>query len=255
LQKVNLILIIIIGLLTGCSVTKRSARNVFGSGAVPGNAMVVQSVTRNNISNYDFFVRKAEITVRQESYNENFNTNIRFRRPDSLLISLRSKLGIEAARIFITSDTLMVNDRINKKLIVGNTKSLEKKYGIDFNLIFTILGDFVVDKKDLNRPIKCVNGIFSDTFFIEGRKVVYTGDCRKGKIKDAYFEGAITKGNISMKYEKYRSFDGIMLPENIEMKDDLSGLTVEIKIGSAEAGWNGKIKFIGGGGYEVISLK
>jgi hypothetical protein len=255
LQGIKLFSVLSICILVSCSVTRRSAVPQPKPGYGPVTSDNAESVARNNVSQYDFFIKKAEISVRDESYSENFNANIRFKRPDSLLISLRSKLGIEAARIFLTSDTLMINDRINKKLILGNTRNLESKYGIDFRLIFTLFGDFIIDKDDESRKLNCVNGIYSDTFLINGRRVDYKADCRRKKITEAYFEGSLTKGNINIGYGRYKNFGGLILPQEIRMMDDLSGLTVNIEIVSAEPGWNGKITFVAGGNYDIIYLK
>lgn len=255
MRGVRFVYIISLFFLVSCSMTRRTGKPEAATGYKTGNSDVAESVTRNNISQYDFFIRKAEISVEDEYYSGNFNANIRFRRPDSLLISLRSKLGVEAARIFLTSDTLMVNDRINKKLILGNTGSLEAKYGIDFKLIFTLFGDFIIEKSDESRRLNCVNGIYSDTFLVNGRRVDYKTDCRRRKIADAYFEGTLTKGNISISYGKYKDFKGVVLPQEIKMMDDLSGLIVGIKIENAEPGWTGKIGFVTGGNYDVMYLK
>ena len=64
------------------------------------------------------------------------------------MITVRSRTGIEAGRAFITSDTLIIKDRFNKKLLVGKPETLAKKYGIDPSFLFTILGDIVVEDKD-----------------------------------------------------------------------------------------------------------
>ena len=43
---------------------------------------------------------------------------IKYELPDKYLISIRSKAGIEAARIFITKDTVLINDRIKSNSIL-----------------------------------------------------------------------------------------------------------------------------------------
>ena len=50
--------------------------------------------------------------------------------PDKFLISIKSHTGIEVARIFLTGDSIMINDRINKKLYYGSTSYLKNKYGL-----------------------------------------------------------------------------------------------------------------------------
>ena len=46
-----------------------------------------------------------------------------------------------------------------------------------------------------------------------------------------------------------------MVPREIEMMEDMNDLKINVKIDNAEIGWNGKIEFIPGNGYEVIFLK
>jgi hypothetical protein len=212
-------------------------------------------IRNNNLSENDFFIRKAEISVTERNITSRFNASIRFRRPDSMLVSIRSMVGIEAGRMLLTRDTLLINDRVNKKLIRGSTESLEAKYGIDPSLILALLGDFIISKEDDKRKMNCINGIYRDNFEVNGKSIEYTVDCRRGKITGAYFEGTLTTGNISLTYGRFKKIGGILIPGEITMKDDLSELGINIKIDNAETGWKGSIGFIPGSGYDIVNLR
>jgi len=118
-----------------------------------------------------------------------------------------------------------------------------------------LFGDFIIEEKDQKRIIKCQNGFYRDSFIINERKVDYTVDCRRKKISGAYFEGSLTTGNINLIYRNFKSMDGIMVPREIELQEDLSEIMINVKVDNIEIGWSGKIEFIPGSGFEMINLK
>lgn len=238
-----------------CSVIRKSG----SSATISDNENVISefngSIIRNNISERDFLIRKAVITLNFEKVSSKFTASIWFKKPDSLLISVRSRLGMEAARAILTRDTLLINDRVNRKLLSGSTRWLSVKYGIENKMIFAALGDFIIDRKDENRKLLCSNGFYKDSYVINERNVVYSVDCRKRKVVDAYMEGGLTTGNISMVFTKFKKMSGMLFPEKIQISDDLKGTEVSIEIDNIETGWNGDIKFIPGNGYKVVYLR
>lgn len=254
MQKITFLLLVLIVLSGGCSVLKKSERGELSPREENAKSEFAGSIAENNLSRRNFFIRKAEITVTSSKSTDRFDANIRF-KSDSLLISIRSRIGIEAARALLTHDTILINDKVNKKLLTGSTGKLEGKYGIDLSMIFALLGDFIIDKKDEQRMIKCQNGFYKDSFIVNERRVEYTVDCKRKKITSAYFEGTLTTGNINIVFGSFRNMGGLLLPGVIEMKDDLSELKINLEIDNAEIGWNGFIEFIPGNGYEVGYLK
>jgi len=255
LQKVVVILLMLGVFSGGCSVLRKSEKTDptrVGRGL---NSELAGSISENNISAGNFFIRKAEITVTTDKGTDRFTASVRFRKPDSLLINVRSRIGIEVARALVTKDTVLLNDRVNKKLVTGNTRLLEKKYGVNPSILFALFGDFIIEEKDQKRIIKCQNGFYRDSFFINERKVDYTVDCRRKKISGAYFEGSLTTGNINLIYRNFKSMDGIMVPREIELQEDLSEIMINVKVDNIEIGWSGKIEFIPGSGFEMINLK
>ena len=92
----------------------------------PGSSNVFESTKNQNITNNGFFIQKAEIEIVTGEGKEKYLASIKFEKPDKYLISVKSRTGIEGARIYISNDSILVNDRINKKLYSGNTFYLKR---------------------------------------------------------------------------------------------------------------------------------
>ncbi|MFZ0282286.1 MAG: DUF4292 domain-containing protein [Bacteroidales bacterium] len=255
MQKIIALLLVLVAFSTGCSTLRKSESSDLKADGRSLDSDFAGSISENNISSANFFIRKAEITVTSKKGMDRFTASIRFKKPDSLLISVRSKIGIEAARGLLTRDTVLINDRVDKKLLTGNTKILKVKYGVEPSILFALLGDFIIDEKDQKRIVKCQNGTYSDSFIINDRRVDYKVDCKRKKVTGAYFEGSLTTGNITLVYSSFKSMDGLLVPREIEMREDMNDLKINMKIDNAEIGWNGNIEFIPGNGYDVIFLK
>ncbi len=255
MHKIIVILLILGVFSEGCSVLRKSGKANLRPVEGVQNSDLAGSIKESNISAGNFFIRKAEITVTTNKGMDKFTASVRFRKPDSVLINVRSKIGIEVARALLTKDTVLLNDKVNKKLMTGSTKLLEKKYGVNPSVLFALFGDFIIEEKDQKRMIKCQNGLYKDSFIINDRKVDYTVDCKRRKITGAYFEGSLTTGNINLIYGNFKNMDGILVPREIGLTEDLSEIKINMIIDNVEIGWSGKIEFIPGNGYEVIYLK
>lgn len=255
MQKIIYIIIVFAALLTSCSLARKSKSSEGFSGEESAAGNSIESVIRNNISNNNFYIQKAEVKIIQENISVRFSTAIKFKKPDSLLIAVRSRTGIEAGRAFITKDTLIIIDRINKKVLVGTPEVIGTKYGINASLIFLILGDIIVEEKDRTTSLECIKGEFRKEFEIRGKDVEYIIDCQRKKIKQAYFVGDSKSGNITIGLSDIISSDIIQYPGRIEINDDMNSLRIVIEIKRIESPWDGKIGFISGQGYKVVKIR
>lgn len=79
---------------------------------------------------------KAKIAFKDDSQSRKATANIRLRK-DSVLWMNVKKLGIEAARILITPDSIYIVDRIHKEYVVGDFSLIQQQYHLpaDFNLL------------------------------------------------------------------------------------------------------------------------
>ncbi len=243
----------LIAITEACSVTKKIGRVVSEDEIRNGN--ILEAVLENNISNQNFYLQKAVVTVTQNNVSAKFLASLKFRKPDTILLVLKSKLGMEAGRALLTHDTILINDRINKKLMTGDPQKLKSKYGIEPALLNIVLGDMIINDADKHDKLNCSGGISRNDFTVGSRRIEYTIDCRKGKISGAYIEGDLTSGNITMEFKDFLKSGNLIRPGLVIINDDLTSMKIEVEIEKVEADWNGKIEFVPGSGYKVVKLK
>jgi hypothetical protein len=252
MQKVIGTILIISVVLGGCSVFRKTEKGgrVLSSGT--GKNI---DIVKNNISNNSFYIQKASVTVSENNVTSRFLATIKYKLPDSLLISIKARIGFEAARIFMTKDTLIINDRINRKIRAGNPQVLKKKYGIEPSYIFVVLGDFIIDQKSLDLQVNCRNGLYNDNFIVGDREINYVVDCRKGKILNASFMGDIKTGDINLVFSEFISTEDLIIPGIIEVSGTTSSIKAKIEIEKAVNNYQGYIGFKSGGNYDIVRLK
>jgi hypothetical protein len=250
LRKYTLIILCIVS--TACSVAKKNLQ--VEAITVPGEMNLIEEVKALNITNGDFNILKSEIKVSNDIESQKMICNIRYQKQGTYLISLKSQAGIEAARIFITKDTILINDRINKKIFYGDPDYLLEKYGITSDVLPVIIGDYISDVNS-DEEIKCLNG---KTFIkkTEGDKeIVYTIDCKKKKITNVSSLDTEAHKGIVLRFDRFIEKDKILIPGNIEITDTNEETTILIRIEKVETELESDITFIPGKNYEKVLLK
>jgi hypothetical protein len=210
-----------------------------------------ENIQYQNITNNGFFIQKAEIEIITPGGREKLIGTIKFEKPDKYLISIKSRTGIEGARIYITKDTVLVNDRINKKLYSGTAGYLKLKYGVSQNLLPLLSGDIILDPTCENIAVKCKDERARINCPVKGVYLYYTVDCKASKTNMVSFG----EQGVSVKYENYFVLNTIMLPRNVDFNSSKYDISVKIKIVKVEYPWNGNVSFISGKGYELIELR
>lgn len=245
---------ILVALPTGCSITRNVSKINLESSNRLLSKSVVESVTEQNITNTGFFIQKAEIEFINEKGKEIFISSIKYEKPDKYLISLKSRSGIEGARIYITNDTILVNDRISKVVYYGTAYYLRNKYGFSQAALPLIFGDIIIDKSCENSPAKCSEEKVNIRCGVKGLSLNYSIDCKKRKTILVDQMSNYVKQSPNIKYEKFFIVGSILIPKMIEINDYEYNTTIRIKILKIETPWSGNIKFIPGKGYELIKL-
>lgn len=238
----------------GCSVIKnRKSKNDNISIEIV-NENVLEYAKNQNITTNGFYIQKADIEIYTSEGREKVLGSLKFENPDKYLISIKSRSGIEAARIFISNDTILINDRINKKLYVGSPKYLKIKYGIPASVLPVVFGDVISDKYSYDGKTDCSEGKLNVSVILEGVKINYVIDCKKSKSISAVTENSLNKDRIKIEYDDFKKNGNKMIPARIDIKDSQSKTTIEIKILKIESPWNGNMDFIPGNKYEVLQL-
>ena len=255
MQKIVRTVLLLAFMFSACSTARKTGKTDIGSALNETAGNRLEMIISNNLSNNDFYIRRADISVRQENVTVNLNASIKFRRPDSLMISVRSGIGVEAGKGFLTGDTVIISDRFNRKQIVGDPEEIRSKYGIDPALIFVLMGDIIVEKDDYRSILNCQRGEFRRQYNVEGRNVEYTVDCQRRKVRKVYLEGDIRSGNITVLLSGIVTEGIITYPEKIIIHDDMKQLDIEIEIKRMESPWSGSIGTVGGKGYRVVTIR
>lgn len=241
-------------MIGGCSLTRFRGKvpNEGSNDTLTGN--ILESVKRQNITNSGFFIQKADIEIESQNGKDRYLGSVKFEKPDKYLISIRSRSGIEGARIYISNDTILVNDRINKKLYFGTSFYLKKKYGIDQSCLPLILGDIVLDKICEENQDKCSGDKIITRCAPKGISLNYEIDCRKRKTLSVEQISNFSQAGIKIKFNKFRYVDNIYVPGIIELKDSQYNAAIKIKLMKVDFTWKGSVKFVPGKGYELIEL-
>ena len=242
------------GFLVACSVTRNKSKETYDKSLIPDSENILESVKRQNLTGRGFYIQKAEIELKTQNGKEKFIGTVKYEYPGKYLISIKSRTGIEGARIYISGDSILVNDRINKKLYIGNSLYFKRKFGLNQYFIPLIFGDILEDKSNEDAKEKCSGDKLNIYSVVKGVTLNYNIDCKKRKtivvnqVKDSVEHG------IRIKNDKFFNIGSILVPGIIEFEESQSNTIVRIKIIRAEAPWAGSVKFIPGKDYELIEL-
>lgn len=97
---------------------------------------------------------KASVTTKQEDKENSFTIHLRARKDSAIWISVTPLLGIEAARVFITKDSILVLDRINNKYRATTMEYINRllQMKVNFEIVQSLLtGNFFAYKKNENK--------------------------------------------------------------------------------------------------------
>ena len=241
-------------LISGCSVFKHASERETRLRKDVNKIFLLDNVERQNISKSGFYIQKAEIEFTSGETRQKLLAVIKFEFPGKYLISIKNKSGIEAIRVLLTSDTVLVNDRLNKIVYYGRPVDLKKKYGIPFDFIPFIFGDFMSDNENDISSSNCINGQSEVTGSMKGIKINYVLDCSLEKSIAASLEDSFEKRIVEFKYKNFIEVNSKIIPEYINVIDNQKKLEIVIKVLKTEIPWIGKIEFFPGSGYEILPL-
>ena len=253
MQKIGLIWILIV-LSTGCTVLKREAENSGNSVVGLSGEKLIESLKSQNLDSRGFYISKAEISIFNGNRTEKFLGNVKY-SSGKFLISLRTMTGIEVARIYISGDTVLVNDRINKKLYSGSAVYIKKKYGISLAALPIIFGDYVSDKIPGKDNANCMEGNMLLDESIGGIRISYLIDCRKGKSIKTSVNSNVRNEKVEIVFNRFTKSPFGLTPQAIQINDLQRDMKLIINFRKLESPWDGKIEFIPGKQYETELLQ
>jgi hypothetical protein len=252
MRKIKIILLIAL-ITSSCSVLRR--KRTVPEVSMERRLTLTERIRENNITRRDFNIRKAEIEIVTPELNQKLLANLKFKYPSTYLLSIRTRTGLEAARVYITEDSVMINDRINRKLFYGATGYIGEKYGISANVLPLIFGDIISNINYTEINDKCING---ETLF-EGnyndKIITGTIDCRKAKMLYTRIESQLGTNAVNIDFNDFKKSGQIEFPLNISIKSAEEESVIILRINNIEFLKIEEISFVPGNRYERVLLK
>lgn len=170
---------------------------------------------------------RAQLAFSAPDGGGSYASEILARREDSILVRLRLPLGIEAARVLITPDSVLFLDRVNGRLYSGNRASGLLPAGLHADDLTAAFFGFDVPTRghwELTRDstlLRLERGNAIETILVDpARWRMVARDLRTG-------DGTLLE---SRRYMDFESYDGLVLPRRIitmrPLEDSRASFTV-----------------------------
>ncbi len=134
-------------ILTACGSKKKLVKSEPSLPAASTHVEMIKNVELSNL-NFHSFSAKAKAKVEMGKESQNVNLNIRMDRGKTIWISVTALLGIEAARVIITPDSVKIMNKIQGEYVAKPFSYIYNYVnpGISFNMLQDILmGNITVD--------------------------------------------------------------------------------------------------------------
>ncbi len=251
MSKVKIIfgLLVVCSIFVGCSAGKMS-ESVKGC---RDPEKIIENTFRNNLSADGFFIQKGKLIVDDGKEKVAFLLSVKYGRDGRYLVSIRSISGIEAMRVYLDFDTLMINDRINREVVYGKASDFERITGINTGLLKICFGDlpgeniFEINESEKNRNTIGIKGFFSG--------IMYNSNIDCNLKRPVSTEILVGEGVEFIKIE-YKKYDGELykIPREIVVYDSGRQIKLNLRMRKYIIPWHGDIEFIPGAGYRKRKL-
>ncbi len=220
-------------LLSACSTQK----NIYKAPIKEEGEEYLISKMKANESKFTTFKSRALITVVNDGRLIEMKANIRMRQDSAIWVSLTVGIGLEAARILLTKDSVLFINRLEKTFFAGNYDFVNQMINakVDFDIIQALLtgNDFKwYDYQDLKAKVlkgqyqlesthrrklkKYVRNTSDDTQIIYQCMWLNSENFKIERIRIKEIKNESKK--INAEYSKFKDFDGQLLPTQYDIK-------------------------------------
>lgn len=174
---------------------------------VPANTASSVLLNKVNVLNLEFvnFNGKGRIQVEDEGDKISSGITVRMRKDSIIWISVVPALGIEAARIVITKDSVQMLNRLKREYFSGDYSILKNKYKVDinYNLLQTILLGNYLPATDGGEKIMAESPYQHSRQEMANKLIDQLIDGGNAKLKKITIKDLDTKNSIVVDYSKY----------------------------------------------------
>lgn len=228
LRKIVTYLALIL-LITGssCSISRKASGIVDKPGNNNDLVNIKKRVLKNNISEKSFIISKFKANINSKQYGDrSVNGFLKYDKEGKILISLRSMVGIEVARILVNSDSIKIYDKINKILYHQNVQYVERKFGLKISEMKLLWGDLPAnDEISFEKENQMTVSKYPEI----SRKIAYSIDSLYYKIATVE---AIRDKEVLIRatYEEYSKAEKFIYPGRVNIELGGHDMTIDMQI-------------------------
>ena len=215
---------------------------------------LIASVASNNITKNSFYIKKATVNYEDSLNNLSFLFSLKYDGKGNYLSVVRTLTGIELYRLFFNRDSIFLNDRLSKRLLIGKTDKVLSKYGLNYDNFVLLLGDFPIGISSAASTGPCVGNIRDFNGLFNGSDVRFLISCTEVKLKTIYLKKIAGSLDVDVEYNGYLRIDSAIYPGEIFLRERTKGMSVGIIFESVDIPLEEVLEFSPGKDYEIIVL-
>ncbi len=232
----GLLLLLIIS-LTIFSTSCKSKKHILKTSIKEHGFSYLYAKMLDNQMEFDYLSAKFTLVYGQDKNTTNLRGQLRIKKDSLIWMSITPALGIEAARVMLTNDSIKFINRLNKTYFSGKYNLVDSllKTTIDYSLLQSMLVGNDLTQYDVNKFRSSVdNGLYRMTIR-ERRKIrkyikrgeidtrvlvqqiwLYPDTYRIARI-DVKEQGKDENSKLQVYYNNYIEVDGQLFPSNIRI--------------------------------------
>lgn len=139
---------ILLGLLCVVVTSCRTTIKLTGKKEIPllTENKLFKNIEAGELDYNTLFVKRMDVSLEDKGNSSGFKASMKIQRDSFIQISVTAPLGIEVARILLTSDSVKFADIYHKKYFISDYKFFDEKYDLQLNY-------------------NCIQNILTNTFF------------------------------------------------------------------------------------------
>ncbi|MGY6561395.1 MAG: DUF4292 domain-containing protein [Luteibaculaceae bacterium] len=130
MQKFNYSLVLLLLVLWGTSSCK-SKKDIVTKNLPSKSAQKLLEEIEENTLNYEWITLRASVTASINKSTQSFKANVRVKKDSVVWVSILPALGIEAARLMLTPDSVFFVDKINARYFAGDYRFFKDKFNLE----------------------------------------------------------------------------------------------------------------------------
>lgn len=153
-RNISYLFLVLLLIATSCSVQKKSYKAPIKEEGVD----YLLSKMKANQNHFESLSGKALVRVTNDGKKSELKVNLRIQKDSLIWVSISAGIGIEAARVILTRDTVMFINRLDNTYFIGNYQFISSLINaeVDFDIVQSVLtgNDFSwYDYQDLKATV------------------------------------------------------------------------------------------------------